>query len=81
MVVGGYVYRGPEFAALRGGYLYADFCTGTVWVLDAAAQAPKPVRTLDTDLLISSFGEDDAGELYLTALSSGQLFQVTAARR
>jgi glucose/arabinose dehydrogenase len=80
-VIGGYVYRGSDFPALRGGYLYADFCTGLIWALNAAASSPHPVRVLDTNFLISSFGEDDEGEMYVTSLGSGQLFQVTASRR
>jgi glucose/arabinose dehydrogenase len=80
-VIGGYVYRGREFPALRGGYVYGDYCSGRIWVLDAGAANPRPVLALDTNFLISSFGQDDRGELYLTSLSSGQLFQVTASRR
>jgi hypothetical protein len=29
---------------------------------------------------ISSFGEDEAGELYITDLSSGQLLRIVATR-
>jgi hypothetical protein len=78
-VIGGYVYRGTRFPALRGAYVYGDECTGKVWVLDASnPTGSAPRQELDTDLSISSFGEDDAAELYLTSLGSGQLFQVTA---
>jgi len=77
-VIGGYAYRGQEFPALRGGYLYGDYCSGRIWVLDAAAVHPRPVLGLDTNFLLSSFGQDDRGELYVTSLSTGRLFQVTA---
>jgi len=80
-VIGGYVYGGEQFPALRGGYVYGDYCSGRVWVLDAAHPHSRPVRVLDTNLLISSFGEDDRGELYLTSLSTGRLFQVTGSPR
>jgi hypothetical protein len=40
-----------------------------------------PPSTFDTNLIISSFGEDDRGELYVTSLASGHVFQVTADRR
>jgi glucose/arabinose dehydrogenase len=33
-IIGGYVYRGSEFAALFGRYLYSDNSSGTVWALD-----------------------------------------------
>jgi hypothetical protein len=78
-VTGGYVYRGEAVPALRGTYLYADYCTGLLWGLgqDAAGEwvASDP---LETGLNISSFGEDAAGELYLTDLG-GRIFRVTAA--
>jgi glucose/arabinose dehydrogenase len=78
-ITGGFVYRGSRFPVLRGGYLFADFCSGRVWALDAAGPSPQePVQLLDTRHFISSFGEDEAGELYLTDLVSGEVFQVTA---
>jgi glucose/arabinose dehydrogenase len=76
-VIGGYVYRGSAFRILRGGYLYADFCAGKVWLLDAQHPRQRSVEVLDVPHFVSSFGEDDEGELYLTALDSGDVFQVT----
>jgi len=81
-VIGGHVYRGTEFPALQGGYLYADICNGLIWGLDAAGRSPQePARLLDTDHAISSFGQDEDGELYVTDLVSGEVLQVTAERR
>jgi glucose/arabinose dehydrogenase len=79
-VVGGYVYRGHDQPALRGIYLFGDFCTGEIFALDAAHPRAGFAKVLDTDLSISSFGEDDRGELYLTSLGTGQLFQVMGRR-
>jgi glucose/arabinose dehydrogenase len=75
-VTGGYVYRGAAFPRLQGLYFYGDYCSGRVWAL---AQ-PSPGRWEQHELLrsssrISSFGEDQAGELYLTDLNGG-LYQV-----
>ena len=78
-VVGGYVYRGEEFPALRGAYLFADFCSGKVWVLDAASANAAMTQVLDTGRAISSFGQDDNGELYVTDLGNGELLQVTGS--
>jgi glucose/arabinose dehydrogenase len=78
-VTGGYVYRGSAIPVLRGGYVFADFCTGEIWVVPANASAPAgKVLLLDTDLLISSFGEDAHGELWVTDLG-GHLYKVYAA--
>jgi len=72
-VTGGYVYRGGGNSALQGVYLYADYCSGRVWALRVGGDGP--VQALDTDLNVSSFGEDEAGELYLVDLKGG-VYQV-----
>jgi len=62
-VVGGYVYRGRDVPALRGRYVYGDYCTGKIWSVDPAQ--PGEVRLeLRLSRTIASFGEDEAGELY-----------------
>jgi glucose/arabinose dehydrogenase len=76
-IVGGYVGRDPAEPALDGGYLYGDDCSGNVWVLDAARpESEDPVLLLDSGHMISSFGEDEAGRLYLTDLASGELLRI-----
>ncbi len=76
-IVGGYVGRDPAEPALYGGYLYGDDCSGNVWVLDAARpESVDPVLLLDSGHMISSFGEDEAGRLYLTDLASGTLLRI-----
>jgi glucose/arabinose dehydrogenase len=76
-VTGGYVYRGEAVPELRGVYLFADFGTGLLWGLgrDAAGEwvTSEPV---ETGINPSSFGEDAAGELYVTDLNGG-LYRVT----
>jgi hypothetical protein len=64
-VIGGYVYRGPMSTLPAGAYIYGDLCTGEVFMLHGGVQS----LLLDTDLTISSFGEDQAGELYVVELS------------
>jgi glucose/arabinose dehydrogenase len=60
-VTGGYVYRGQAVPELAGTYLYADYCTGEIFGLVDGGQRVL----LDTSMLISSFGEDEAGEVYV----------------
>jgi glucose/arabinose dehydrogenase len=79
-VTGGYVYRGSAIPALRGWYVYGDFCSGEVWAVAAGSSAPAtPVRLLGagSGRLVSSFGEDDAGELYLCDLN-GTVYRIVA---
>ena len=80
-VIGGNVYRGAAQPALAGGYLFADYCSGTIWAIDPTSdelRAPTVVGEMDGSL--SSFGEDEAGELYVTDLSGGRLLKVSASR-
>jgi glucose/arabinose dehydrogenase len=78
-VIGGYVYRGQAQPLLVGGYVFADYCSGRIWAIDPTSETPiEPTLVAETDATISSFGEDEAGELYATDLSSGELLRVTA---
>ena len=63
-ITGGYVYRGSRQTLPAGAYVYGDFCTGEVFMLAGGRQT----LLLDTTLGISSFGEDEAGELYVVGL-------------
>lgn len=76
-VTGGYVYRGAAFPALQGVYLYGDYCSGTFWAtwFDENG-AWQTAELLDSNASVSSFGEDEAGELYVTDLANGVLYQV-----
>ncbi len=81
-VIGGVVYRGSDQPALVGGYVFADYGSGNVWLIDAALDGPTdPVLALASDATISSFGEDEAGEVYATDLAAGELLRVRAVPR
>ena len=78
-VTGGYVYRGSKIPVLRGGYVFADYCSGEIWVTNSTASAPaSKVRLLATNLLISSFGEIGGNELVVTDLN-GRLYRIDPA--
>lgn len=77
-ITGGYVYRGSEFPELQGGYFFADFGSGIVWAIPADAEAlMEPTIVLESGVNISSFGEDEAGELYVTAFD-GTLYRLVS---
>jgi glucose/arabinose dehydrogenase len=69
-VTGGYVYRGamPEW---NGIYLYGDYCTGFIWGLIQVNGAWQAQVLFDTDVNITSFGQDERGEVYLVADGGG----------
>lgn len=78
-VTGGYVYRGSQFPNLVGTYIYGDFCSGTIWGFrDSTAETAENTVLAQTDLAITSFGQDVEGELYLVSQDQGiyQLFEL-----
>ena len=82
-VVGGYVYRGNnvDLAGTVGTYLFADFGFGTIWRVNPGASdvAASLEVLLNTGRQISSFAEDNSGELYVLSWSDGQIFRIDSA--
>jgi glucose/arabinose dehydrogenase len=66
-IIGGYVYRGAQFPAFSGTYLYADYCSGEIFarLVDASMQFSIAVLYTHTERL-TAFGEDVDGNLYVT---------------
>lgn len=67
-IIGGYVYRGLAMPALRGAYLFGDYCSGEVFVFrqsDEGGKDASPTVLLKTGFRISSFGQDEDGEVYV----------------
>jgi glucose/arabinose dehydrogenase len=76
-ITGGYVYRGAQIPALRGHYLFGDFCSGRIWSLQEARPAVWiRDQLLQTTLALSSFGEDESGEVYAVDLN-GTVYRLT----
>jgi glucose/arabinose dehydrogenase len=73
-ITGGYVYRGTH-RDMQGQYVFGDYCSGRIWTMPHNGTAITERR--DTGLLISSFGESQSAELYVTDLS-GVLYRVIA---
>jgi glucose/arabinose dehydrogenase len=63
-ITGGYAYRGTRETFPAGKYIFADFCSGEIFQLDGST----PTLVLDAPINISSFGEDEAGEIYVVGL-------------
>lgn len=76
-VSGGYVYRGAAVPALVGHYLYADFCSGTLWALNAEQRA-EAVQLGRVAGSVAGFGVDAAGEIYVL-LFGGPLLRIVPA--
>ena len=69
-VTGGYVYRGsmPEW---NGIYLYGDYCTGYIWGLLKSDSGWQSQLLFQSGTRITSFGQDEAGEVYLVSDDGG----------
>ena len=68
-VTGGYVYRGSAIPGLDGHYFFADFCAGTVKSINWPSVIVGDWSSqLSPGASISSFGQDNKGELYITQL-------------
>jgi glucose/arabinose dehydrogenase len=77
-VTGGFVYRGQDFPELAGYYFYADYCRGDVYTLNSSEATFTARLIKDTNFNISTFGEDNAGEVYLADIKTGTLYQLTS---
>lgn len=78
-VTGGYVYRGTAVPTLTGRYVFADWCSGRVWAMEAGS-SPGPAAEITGHLPhglkeITSFGEDRAGEIY--AVTPSAVYRLT----
>lgn len=80
-VIGGYLYRGDTYKFLQGTYLFADYCSGNLFAIEAGADDyTTPTVVGNGSNGISAFGEDTAGELYALALN-GTISRIVASER
>lgn len=76
-ITGGFVYRGKALPALVGWYVYADYAMGTIWALRENEDGSVDNKVLiETDQLITSFGVDADGELYICS-QKGSLLRLS----
>jgi hypothetical protein len=77
-IVGGYVYRGRAIPALRGVYVFGDNCRSNI--VGAVASGGKLAQQRDlgpTVSALTSFGEDNTGELYALA-RGGTIYRIVS---
>lgn len=75
-ITGGVVYRGAQHGTLGGVYLYADFCSGRIWGLRRNGSAWSQGLLGQVSIRITSFGEDEGGEVYVTDYDNGRIYRV-----
>ena len=74
-VIGGYVYRGAALTGHAGAYFFADFCSGELWRLSRSGAAVTVTLAGNIPGNPTSFGEDLAGELYVTSFD-GKVYKL-----
>ena len=79
-ITGGYVYRGDRYREqLRGAYVFGDFETRRVWLYKKGKGKTLQRQRLGTSIGVTSFGIDDAGEIFAVTYD-GTLWRMRAAR-
>lgn len=81
-VTGGYVYRGKKSPGINGTYFFSDYCTGRLWGLrKKSGDSWEWTEFLKTGLSVSSFGEDEAGEIYIIDFGKGDIYRIAEGAR
>jgi len=75
-VIGGFVYRGPSYPEMEGVYFYADYCHGKIYGLRQTNDTWDSRLLYNAAFLTTSFGEDEAGELYITDYLGGGIYRI-----
>lgn len=75
-ITGGYVYRGQKMASLAGSYVFGDLCTGEILGAMQSGGGWNQTVLLKTPYTISTFGQDQDGELYVADLDSGSIYRL-----
>ena len=79
-ITGGYVYRGSAIPSLVGTYVYSDYSPGPIWGLaNPTGQTPVNTALINSNSYISSFAEDNNGEIYVVSFGDGQIFRIDPA--
>jgi len=74
--IAGYRYHGSAIPSLAQTFLDADFCSGTIRGAVENGGTWTSTALLPTGMAISSFGEDEAGELYVTDYNNGLVYRI-----
>lgn len=79
-ITGGYVYYGEMIKELQGLYVFGDFVQGKIWAIPIPEDFSMPVTEVYAlgkwPVLISTFGQDPRGEIYLGDYASGKVYRL-----
>jgi uncharacterized protein (TIGR03437 family) len=75
-IIGGFVYRGHGSPGERGVYFFGDFCTGIIWGGEHQGTTWVQRQLLAPNFNITTFGEDEAGEIYVANSKDGTIHRI-----
>jgi len=75
-ISGGTVYRAARYPTLYGIYFFGDWCSGRVWGLRQTNGACQSALLFYTTLSITSFAEDESGQLWVADYSGGAIYPI-----
>ena len=79
-ITGGLVAHDPVIPGLADQYLFADYCSGTMWSIDATTTSlTRPTVLLESGRAISAFGVDEDGSVLVTDVNGGALLRLVTA--
>jgi hypothetical protein len=76
-VTGGFVYRGALYPRMQGLYFLSDYCSGRVWALRRTGISWQSAQLLPGSFAVSTFGEDEAGNVYVADYDAGDVYRLT----
>ncbi len=76
-VTGGYVSRDASLPGLNGKYIYGDYVSGNIWVLNySGKKAVSNTKIAQISGGLSSFGQDDKNNLYILEYGPGKVYKL-----
>lgn len=83
-ITGGYVYKGALVPELKDLYVFGDFISGRMWAIEVpegVGQKTERVAALGKwPILVSTFGRDAAGEVYVADYGSGKIYRIVSGQ-
>ncbi|HEV7699879.1 MAG TPA: PQQ-dependent sugar dehydrogenase [Pyrinomonadaceae bacterium] len=76
-ITGGFVYRGRQGNLPLGSYVYADYCSGEIFLYNNNAQ-PAIINNSSAANVVG-FGEDESGELYMIR-EGGPIYKIVRGK-
>ncbi|WP_264565909.1 PQQ-dependent sugar dehydrogenase [Flavobacterium sp. N3904] len=74
-ITGGYVYNGTTYPKFKGLYFFTDYCDPKIGML--TDNGTLTYSSMYGGNNFSTFGEDNAGELYVAAINNGAIYKIT----